>query len=145
MSNESGRPSRSSRAIGIATALMCALASGAVWCVIALYSRQSMTILALPIAAVIAWALRAHGYAATFAGALIAALATALACFYAQYLLAAANIASLLGLPLRMAFTRIGPDMATALMRQQLSALDIAILIAAVVFAALLTWRRSGR
>lgn len=145
MSDSDTSRSAGSRAIGIATALMCALAGGAVWCVLALYSRQSLTILALAIAAIIAWALRSHGFAGSKRGALIAAVATALACFYSQYLLVAADMASLLGLPLRTAAVQIGPGMATALIQQRLSIVDIAVLIAAIVFAALLTWRRPLR
>src|SRR5262249_49428806 len=53
-------PQRRARWIGVATALMCALAGGAIWCLVALYMRRDLIPLSLPIAAVVVWALRSH-------------------------------------------------------------------------------------
>ena len=105
-------PQRRARWIGVATALMCALAGGAVWCLVALYARRDLMPLALPIAAVVVWALRSHGFAGRWSGAAIAAVCVALASAYSLYLQATAQVASLLGLPMRDALVQMGPGMA---------------------------------
>ena len=124
------------------TALMCALAAGAVWCVVALAMGRELAVLALPIAAIVAWALRGHAYAATLSGGVIAAFGTALACFYAQYLLATAEIASIFALPFRESLSKSGFAMTTDLMLKRLDMIDFAIFVAAVVFSALLVARK---
>ena len=133
------RDSRAQRAhwIGIATALMSALAGGAIWCLVALYSRHDLIALSLPIAGVIVWALRANGFAGRGSGALVAAACVALACAYSLYLQATAQVASLLGLPLRAALTQMEPGMAidiawAALDTAGLVVIGIAIVVAVV-------------
>ena len=121
---------------------MCALAAGAVWCVVALAMGRELAVLALPIAAIVAWALRGHAYAATLSGGVIAAFGTALACFYAQYLLATAEIASIFALPFRESLSKSGFAMTTDLMLKRLDMIDFAIFVAAVVFSALLVARK---
>ncbi len=130
-----------SRGLGLATALMCTLAAGAVWCVLTLYAGRDLSVLAVAIALVLAAVLRAHGYAGTGAGAVLAAACTLAACFYAQYLLATAQIASLLGLPMGTALTRIGPDMALAVIRTRVGAVDSALMIGSAAVAGALTLR----
>ena len=131
--------------IGIATALMTALAGGAVWCLIALYARRDLIALALPIAGLIAWALRAHGYAGRWSGAAVAAICVALASAYSLYLQASAQVASVLGLPLREALLQIGPRMAFDIMRANLDAVGAATLLAAVLVGAIGTaWSTRG-
>lgn len=132
---------RRQRWLGVATAAMCALAAGAVWCVLSLYVARNLTVLALPIALVVAWVLRNHGFARSGGGALLAAGFTAAACFYAQYLLATAHIASMLGLPMRTALAQIGPGMATAVMQSRIDGWDLAMMLGSVVAAALLVLR----
>src|SRR4051812_490612 len=88
--------SRRTRWIGVATALMIALAGGAVWCLIALYARHDLIALSLPIAGMVVWALRAHGFAGRWIGALIGVASVAIACIYSLYLQATAQVASLL-------------------------------------------------
>ena len=134
--------SRGGRINGLLTALMCALAAGAVWCVVAMALGRELAILALPIAAIIAWALRSHGYPASRLGAIIAAFGTALACFYAQYLLATAEIASIFALPFRESLVKSGFAMTTDLMLKRLNLVDFGIFGVAMVFAALLVVRR---
>lgn len=134
--------SSSGRIIGLLTALMCALAAGAVWCVVAMALGRELAILALPIAAIIAWALRGHGYPASRLGGVIAAVGTALACFYAQYLLATAEIASIFALPFRESLAKSGFAMTTDLMLKRLGLIDFAIFGAAILFAALLVLRK---
>lgn len=136
------RSANGSRIYGVLTALMCALAGGAVWCVVALAVGRELAILALPIAAIIAWALRDNVYAASWQGASIAAVGTALACFYAQYLLATAEIASIFALPFRESLAKSGFGMTTDLMLKRLDMIDFAVFGAAIVLAALLVMRR---
>lgn len=133
------------RAIGVATALMCALASGAVWCVLALYLRLDSGMFLLLIAAVLAWVLRSHGFAHSSSGVVVAVACTLLAYAYSAYLLAAAKVASFLGLPLRSTLIAIGPDMATAVARADFGAWQAATLALACVLAAWLVWRPAKR
>ena len=130
------------RIIGIATALMCSLAAGAVWCVLQLYSRIDLIGLSLVVGAMIAWILRRQGYAHSVGGALLAAGCTAIACAYAGYLLAAAKVASFLGIPMRSTLTTIGPDMAGAIAWADLTPFHIGTLVLAVVLSAWMVWRR---
>ena len=132
-------PTRKPRAswIGVATALMSALAGGAIWCLVALYSRHDLIALSLPIAGVIVWALRANGFAGRGSGALVAGACVALACAYSLYLQATAQVASLLGLPLRAALTQMEPRMAldiawAALDTAGLGVIGVAIVVAVV-------------
>jgi hypothetical protein len=96
---------------------MCALAAGAVWCVLSLYLGLDLFVLALPAAAVIGWALHDRGFSRPAAG-LLAILLTAVTCLYAQYLLAAARLTGILGLPMKTTLgdmgLRLGVDLAVA-------------------------------
>lgn len=141
--------SRAPRArwIGVATALMSALAGGAIWCLIALYSRHDLIALSLPIAGVIVWSLRANGFAGRWSGALLAAACVALACAYSLYLQASAQVASLLGLPLRAALTQMGPGMAVDIAWASVDTAGAIVMVAAIAVAvagALWPVRRSG-
>ena len=131
------------RIVGIATVLMCALAAGAVWCVLQLYSRIDLIGLSLVVGALIAWILRRQGFGRTHSGALLAAGCTAIACVYAGYLLAAAKVASFLGIPMRSTLTSIGPDMAGAVAWADLTLIHIGTLALAVVLSAWMVWRKA--
>jgi len=131
------------RWIGIATALMCALAGGALWCLLALYARRDLMVLALPIALVIAWTLRSNGLAGRWPSALLAAGCVALACAYSLYLQAVAQVASMLGLPMRDSLLQMDPGMALDIAWANLDRPGmwiIAIAIAVAIFATL--WSR---
>jgi hypothetical protein len=129
--------------LGIATALMCALAAGAVWCVVQLYLRFDLIGFAFAVAAFIAWVLRRQGFGRRLSGALIAAFSTIVACVYAGYLLAAARVASFLGIPMRETLLTMGRDMATAVAWANLSGFHIATLVLAVILSAWLVWRKA--
>ncbi|MET0231897.1 MAG: hypothetical protein ABW186_13270 [Rhodanobacteraceae bacterium] len=133
------RDSRKQRAhwIGVATALMTALAGGAIWCLVALYARHDLIALSLPIAGVIVWALRANGFAGRWSGALLAAVCVALACAYSLYLQATAQVASLLGLPLRAALTQMEPRMALDIAWAGTDAASLAVIGVAILVAAI--------
>ena len=122
--------------IGIATALMCALAGGAVWCLLALYARHELMALSLPVAAGVVWALRSHGFAGRWSGAVIAVVSVALACAYSLYLQATAQVASLLGLPMRDALLQMAPRMAIDIAWANIDAGGAAIIALALIFAA---------
>lgn len=130
------------RVYGLLTAIMFALAAGAVWCVVALALRHELALISLPIAAIVAWSLRGNGYAETWLGAVLGAVGTTLACFYAQYLLATAEIASIFALPFRESLFKSGFSMTTDLMFKRLDMIDFAVFAAAIVFAALLVARK---
>ncbi|GAA0722920.1 hypothetical protein [Dokdonella soli] len=129
------------RAIGIATALMCALAGGAIWCLLSLYSRSDLAVFAFIVALPVVWTLRSHGYAGRSSGALIAAVCVALASAYSFYLQAVAQIASLLGLSMRATLLQMEPGMAIAIARANLSGWNAAIVGVAVVLAIALMLR----
>jgi hypothetical protein len=131
------RDSRSRRAhwVGVATALMSALAGGALWCLVALYARHDLLALSLPIAGVIVWALRANGFAGRWSGAVLAAACVALACAYSLYLQATAQVASLLGLPLRAALTQMEPGMAIDIAWAGVDAAGWIVIVIAIVVA----------
>ena len=134
------------RWIGIATALMTALAGGAVWCLIALYARHDLIALSLPIAAAVAWALRSHGYVGNWSGAVVAVACVALASAYSLYLQAAAQVASMLGLPLRAALAQMDPHMAIDMAWANLDVVGMATIIVAAFIAAVgVLWSLGGR
>ena len=81
-------------------AAMLGLAAGALWMVVTLYQRHPMPWLVLPIAAVLAWAIRNGVRKPGNGAALLAALATLLASVYVSMLIAAAQIAGNMGLGL---------------------------------------------
>ncbi|HEY0233358.1 MAG TPA: hypothetical protein VGC55_19070 [Dokdonella sp.] len=124
------------RPFGIAIALMCALAGGAVWCLLSLYSRGDLAAFAFVVALCIVWQLRENGYAGRGSGALIAAFCVALAAAYAFYLQAVAQVASMLGLPMRMALMQIDPAMAIDIARANLRGGSSVLVLAAIVAAA---------
>lgn len=123
-------------AVGVATAAMCALAGGAVWCLLSLYLRSELALFAFVVAGAVAWALRSHGYAGRAAGALIAIGCVLLASGYAFCLQAVARIASMLGLPMRAAMRQMGLDMVVDVARVGLGAWSITVTLAAAFAAA---------
>ena len=81
-------------------AAMLGLAAGALWMVVTLYQRHPLPWLALPIAVIMAWAIRNGVRKPGDGAALLAALATLLASIYVSMLIAAAQIAGSMGLGL---------------------------------------------
>ena len=134
----------SARVIGVATVLMVALAAGAVWCVLQLYARIDLIGVSLLVGLIIAVVVRRQGFARTLSGARLAMFGTGVACAYASYLLAAAKVASYLGIPMRSALTSIGPDMAGAVAWADMSGFHIGTLILAIILSAWLVWRKSA-
>ncbi|MEP7044350.1 MAG: hypothetical protein ABI843_14900 [Dokdonella sp.] len=136
MSRDSLSVSPRPRPFGIATALMCALAGGAIWCLLSLYSRGDLAAFAFVVALCVVWQLRSNGYAGRWSGALIAAFCVALAAAYSFYLQAVAQVASMLGLPMRMALLQIDPSMAVDIARANLRGWSSALVLLAIAAAA---------
>lgn len=129
------------RPVGFATALMCALAGGAIWCLAGLYARSDLAWFAFVVAAFVAWTLRAHGYAGRWSGAFAAVACTTLASAYALYLQAVARMASMFGLPMRTVFARMEPSMAIDIARRDLDLVGSVVLVAAILLAGVLVLR----
>jgi len=138
-------PRRRSRVglwLGFATAMMSALAGGAVWCVLVLRTGYEHTWLSLVCAMVIAWILRANGFAGSRIGAALAALCTALACIYAQCLLAIGDVAQAMGFSLRDTLYRIGVDFVLAIASGRISPWQTAAYVLAMIVSAWLVVRK---
>ena len=138
---ETTTSTRRARIVGIATALMCALAGGAMWCLLSLYSRSNLAAIAFVIATIVAWTLRANGHAGRWPGALIAAGCVLLASAYAFYLQAVAGVASMLGLPMRATLQQMGFSMGVDVARANLDGWSSLLVIAASVLAIWLVLR----
>lgn len=120
---------------------MLGLAAGALWMVVALFMRQPVPWLALPLAIALSWAIR-HGVRKPGSlAALLSALATALAVAYVGMLVAAAQIAGSMGMGLVDALRTAGTGMLWALARLGFSPADLAWGLFAVVIAAWLGLR----
>ena len=128
----------------IVTAIMCGLAAGALWCLLALAIDHDPTFLIVPLAIGLALFLRWQGYQGR-RGALCAVAATLLAFVYAQYLFAAVRIAQMLGFSLRSTLFKMDFALAWQATRANLSAWDIGLLVLACIAAAWLMLRPSVR
>jgi hypothetical protein len=102
---------------------------------LSLYSRNEIPVFAFVVALFVVWTLRAHGYAARWSGMLVAVFCVALAALYSFSLQAVAQIASLLGLPMRAAFHQMDAAMAIAIARGNLRGWNLLIIGIAVVCA----------
>ena len=141
--NQPRRRSRVGLWLGAATAAMCALAGGAIWSVLELHTGRDLAWFAFVCAAVVVWALRANGWSGSRAGAVIAAACTAVACVYAQALLAVGDVAQALGYSMRDTLVRIGVDFTLAIVRGRISPWDSTAWGLAIAAAAWLVLRRS--
>jgi len=131
------------RPIGLATALMCALAGGAIWCLLGLHARSELAWFAFVVAAFVAWTLRAHGYAGRWSGAIAAVACMLLASTYALYLQSVARMASMFNLPMRTVLSRMDPSWAIELARRDLDTIGAVVLGVAILSAGgLVLYRR---
>ncbi|MBB5358849.1 vitamin B12 transport system permease protein [Rhodanobacter sp. ANJX3] len=121
---------------GVFIAAMLGLAAGALWMVVTLYQRQPMPWLALPIAVILAWAIRNGVRRPGNGAALLAALATLLASIYVSMLIAAARIAGSMGLGLIDTLQTAGAGMLWQLARIGLSVSEGMWTVLAVLLAA---------
>jgi len=130
------------RRIGIATALMCALAGGVLWCLLSLRVAGDLAPFAFVVAFTVVWVLRAHGYGGHWAGIVLAPLFVALAAIYAFYLQAVARVAGMLGVSIREAFAKMQGSFAFDIARAHLGSTSAAIVGAAIIAAAIAMWPR---
>ncbi len=138
---EAARSLLGTRILGVFTALMTALAAGAVWCVLVLFAQRDLIILAVFAAIAIAWVMRSHAFAGLRSGALIAIVMTVVACAYSLYLQSAAYIAGLLGMSFREALPRLDPGMASAIAWYNIGPIDLTVLVLSPLLAAWLVLR----
>jgi hypothetical protein len=142
MPTEPARPHPATVIVGIVTVLMSALACGAAWAMLALIAARDLSFMALPVGVLLAALLRAQRLGGRWWSAPLAVLACALACVYTAYLAATADVASVLGLPLRSALPRIGPEMALAVAWARAGASQLAWVASGCVAAGVLASRR---
>jgi hypothetical protein len=128
--------------LGPITAALSALALGALWCLIELRFGYPLVWFALVCGIVIALILRSYGYAQSKWGAFFAAIFTALACFYAQCLLAICDVAQSLGIPLRETLPQIGLEFTLATARARTNSIAMAWFVVAMTLTALLMLKR---
>lgn len=124
------------------SAVMLGLAAGAAWMVLALYLRQPLPWLVVPIGAVLAWAIRAGVHRAGIGAMLLAAGATALAAIYVNMLIAGVRIAGNMGLDLIEALRTAGIAMLWQLARLAIGPADIVWIALAMLLAAWLASRK---
>jgi len=124
----------------LASSVFGGLAGGAIWCLLSLATESDMTLLIVPLSVALAFFLRWQGYVGQ-RGALCAVAATLLTFAYAQYLLAAARVAQLLGFPLRSTLFKMDLGLAWQVARANISAADVALLIVSCTIAAWLMMR----
>jgi vitamin B12 transport system permease protein len=128
-------------AFALFSAAMLGLAAGAVWMVVTLYLRHPLPWLALPMGALLAWAIRSFVRPAGIGAAGLAACATALAAIYVNMLIAGVLIAGNMGLGLIDALRTAGAGMLWQLARMALSPADMGWTVLAMLLAAGLAWR----
>ena len=107
------------------SALMLGLAAGAVWMVLALYSRHPLPWLVVPIGVLLAWTIRGAVQRAGLGAMLLAAAATALAAIYVNMLFAGAMIAGNMGLGIVDALRTAGIGMLWQLAHMAITPADI--------------------
>lgn len=118
------------------SALMLGLAAGAVWMVLALYSRHPLPWLVVPIGVLLAWTIRGAVQRAGLGAMLLAAAATALAAIYVNMLFAGVSIAGNMGLGIVDALRTAGIGMLWQLARMAMTPTDILWTLFAMLLAA---------
>lgn len=127
------------------TALLLALCVGAVWPVVALFSRGDAAWMALAAGLVAACSVGLLAIETPWVRALLAAALTLVSIAYAKYLTAAAAVTAVMGLPFRVVVATIGPEMAFAIARARLTPVDRLLLLAGVALAVVGALRRTAR
>ena len=126
---------------GLFSAAMMGLAAGAVWMVAMLYLHQPLPWLALPVGALLAWAIRRAVRPPGVGAAVLASVATLLAAAYMSMLLAAAKLASDMGLGLIDALRTAGLGMLWELARLALTPAALGWFVAGAALAAIIAMR----
>ncbi len=124
------------------SAVMLGLAAGAAWMVLALYLRQPLPWLAVPIGAMLAWTIRASVQRAGIGAMLLAAVATALATIYVNMLITGVKLAGNMGMGLIEAMRTAGIGMLGQLTRMAMTPADAGWTVLAMLLAA---WLARGK
>ncbi|MCW8808812.1 MAG: hypothetical protein OQK79_12000 [Rhodanobacter sp.] len=124
---------------------MLGLAAGALWMAAALYMRQPLPWLALPVGAALGLAIRSTVHRPGRLAALLAATATALATIYVHLLIAGVQIAGNMGIGLVDALRTAGIRMLWQLARFAVTPPDMVWAALAALLAAWLAWRAPRR
>jgi hypothetical protein len=132
-------------AFALFSAALLGLAAGAVWMVATLYLRHPLPWLAVPIGALLAWAIRGYVRSAGAGAALLAVWATALAAIYVNMLIAGVRIAGNMGLGIVDALRTAGIGMLWQLARVAMTPADIIWTVLAMLLAAWLARDRHRR
>lgn len=123
-------------------AAMLGMAAGAVWMVATLYLRQPLPWLALPLGALLGWAIRSGVRSAGVVAALLAACATALATVYVGMLISGVLIAGNMGMGLIDTMRTAGTGMLWQLAKMGWSPADAVWTLLAMALSAWLAWRQ---
>lgn len=123
--------------LGLATALMVALAGGAVWALAALWRQDELSFLALPLGLFIGRVLAGNGPRNTALAVLFATTFALLASGYALWMIASSRVAMLLGMRLTDVLGNIGFELAGTVAWARLDVLDIAAIASGSIAAAL--------
>jgi vitamin B12 transport system permease protein len=126
------------------SAAMLGLAAGALWMLPTAYLRSSLPWLAVPLGALLGWAI-AHWVLPRPGAALLAALATLLAAAYVSVLIAAARLAGNMDMGLTEAMRIAGAGMLWSLVRLSLDVAQLAWFAAGAAVAAWTARRSIGR
>lgn len=129
----------------LVSAVMLGLAFGAVWMVPTLFFQHVLPWLALAVGWVLGRMIRGWVRPEPRGAALLAALATALACVYVGVLTAAARVAGLLGMGLVEAMKTAGAGLLFDLVRLNLTGADLAWFAGGIALSAWVAWRTVPR
>lgn len=130
--------------LGALAALLAATALGALWSLAGLSGSGSAAWMAPAVALVLAWVLRFNRHPPGLLRAFWSVLLLAIAAAHANFLMSAGFIAGQMGLDLVDAIRVIGIEMAFAVARTRMQAIDYLAYVIAVVMAATLGLRQPG-
>lgn len=125
--------------------VLLSLCVGAVWAVVALFTRDQAAWMVLPAALVAVAGSASVPPRLRWLRALFAIVLTFVSVAYAFALIAASIVAGSLDVPLLVTLGRIGPEMAFALAKARTGPVALAMLAAGALLAACLAFWRAGR
>ncbi len=137
-------PERLRRLFNLLSGLLCAVlfgfAAGAFWVLPTLFTARPLPALALPVGWLLGVTVRRWLRFDRWTGALLAALATALAATYAACLTAGAMLSATMGVSFAQALVTAGTDMLLVLARFAQGPAELVFYAAGTVLAALTAW-----
>ena len=127
---------------GLFSTAMLGLAAGAVWMLPTLFLQRPLPWLALPVGALLAWAIRGWVRPGGWQAALLAVAASVLAEIYVSILTAAVRVAGSLGMGMVDAMHRAGLGMLLQLAHMAVSIAELGWFVAGALLAAWVAYRR---